>query len=81
MGPVPFAVFVGNLNDDSQDHHSKLRNRLEIETLRWAADSLCATPCVRHFTRRVICMISVNHETVSPVRSVLLSQPFPRFPS
>lgn len=34
MGPVPFAVFVGNLNDDSQDHHSKLRNRLEIETLR-----------------------------------------------
>ena len=33
MGPVQFAVFMGNRNDNMQDH-SELRNGLERETRR-----------------------------------------------
>ena len=49
MGPVQSAVFMGKLNDSTQDH-SKLRNRLEIESLRRAADGVCVTPCARYCT-------------------------------
>lgn len=70
MEPVQFAAFMGNVNDNTQDH-SKPRNRLEIETLRRAADLSYVTSRARHCTKHVIRMILVNLETMSPVGSVL----------
>lgn len=79
MGPVQFAVFMGNRNDNMQDH-SELRNGLERETRRRAADSLCVTPCAGHCAKSVICMISVNHETVSPVEISPFITPVSKIP-